>query len=68
MPYADMAAELRFSNLRSWLSRFWQQKSTSRGQVEARFAALKFAAEVVKAPDYETPPAKSYIVANATNI
>jgi len=30
--------------------------------------ALKFAAGVVKAPDYETPPAKSYIVANATNI
>ena len=29
--------------------------------------ALKVAAGVVKAPDYETPPAKSYIVANATN-
>ena len=30
--------------------------------------ALKVAAGVVKAPDYETPLAKSYIVANATNI
>jgi hypothetical protein len=29
---------------------------------------LKFAAGVVKAPGYETPPATGYIVANSTNI
>ena len=30
--------------------------------------SLKIAAGVVRAPGYETPPAKGYIVANSTNI
>jgi hypothetical protein len=30
--------------------------------------SLKIAAGIVKAPGYETPPAKGYIVANSTNI
>jgi hypothetical protein len=29
---------------------------------------LKIAAAVVKAPGYETPPAKVYVVANSTNV
>jgi hypothetical protein len=30
--------------------------------------SLKIAAGVVKAPGYETPPAKGYVVANSTNV